>query len=278
MATDTLKPDLAETGSVEANARPTSEPEPLGQATFRVWRGDAQGGKLVDYTTSVTPGMVVLDAIHQIQAEQANDLAVRWNCKAGKCGSCSAEVNGMPKLMCMTRLSELPLDQPVSVEPMRAFPPLKDLVTDVSWNFDVKRRIKRFKPRAPDAPDGTWRMAQSDVDRVQEFRKCIECFLCQDVCHVLREHQRHEEFIGPRFLVHVAALEMHPLDVEDRVEELRHAHGIGYCNITKCCTSVCPEHITITDNAIIPLKERVVDEFFDPLGRLLKVFSRREAP
>jgi len=277
MATDTLKPDLAETGGVEAEEAPRPATEPLGRATFRVWRGDAQGGKLVDYTTSVTPGMVVLDAIHQIQAEQANDLAVRWNCKAGKCGSCSAEVNGMPKLMCMTRLSELPLDQPVSVEPMRAFPPLKDLVTDVSWNFGVKRGIKRFKPRAPDAPDGTWRMAQSDVDRVQEFRKCIECFLCQDVCHVLRDHGRYEDFIGPRFLVHVAALEMHPLDVEDRVEELRRAHGIGYCNITKCCTAVCPEHITITDNAIIPLKERVVDEFFDPLGKLLKVFSRREA-
>jgi succinate dehydrogenase / fumarate reductase, iron-sulfur subunit len=277
MATDTLKPDLVESGAVEVDAPPTSEPEPLGRATFRVWRGDAQGGKLVDYTTSVTPGMVVLDAIHQIQAEQANDLAVRWNCKAGKCGSCSAEVNGMPKLMCMTRLSELPLEKPVSVEPMRAFPALKDLVTDVSWNFAVKRGIKRFKPREPDAPDGSWRMAQSDVDRVQEFRKCIECFLCQDVCHVLRDHQRHEDFIGPRFLVHVAALEMHPLDVEDRVEELRHAHGIGYCNITKCCTAVCPEHITITDNAIIPLKERVVDQFFDPLGKLLKVFSRREA-
>jgi succinate dehydrogenase / fumarate reductase iron-sulfur subunit len=277
MATDTLKPDLVETGATEAEAPPRHEPEPVGRATFRVWRGDAQGGGLVDYTTSVTPGMVVLDAIHQIQAEQANDLAVRWNCKAGKCGSCSAEVNGMPKLMCMTRLSELPLEEPVTVEPMRAFPPMKDLVTDLSWNFAVKQGIKRFKPRAPDAPDGTWRMAQSDVDRVQEFRKCIECFLCQDVCHVLRDHQRHEDFIGPRFLVHVAALEMHPLDVEDRVGELRRAHGIGYCNITKCCTAVCPEHITITDNAIIPLKERVVDEFFDPLGKLLKVFSRKEA-
>jgi succinate dehydrogenase / fumarate reductase iron-sulfur subunit len=277
MATDTLKPDLVETGATEAEAPPRHEPEPVGRATFRVWRGDAQGGGLVDYTTSVTPGMVVLDAIHQIQAEQANDLAVRWNCKAGKCGSCSAEVNGMPKLMCMTRLSELPLEEPVTVEPMRAFPPMKDLVTDLSWNFAVKQGIKRFKPRAPDAPDGTWRMAQSDVDRVQEFRKCIECFLCQDVCHVLRDHQRHEDFIGPRFLVHVAALEMHPLDVEDRVGELRRAHGIGFCNITKCCTAVCPEHITITDNAIIPLKERVVDEFFDPLGKLLKVFSRKEA-
>ena len=272
MATDTLKPDLVETGATEAGEQPRSQPEPLGQATFRIWRGDAQGGKLVDYTTSVIPGMVVLDAIHQIQAEQANDLAVRWNCKAGKCGSCSAEVNGMPKLMCMTRLSELPLDKPVSVEPMRAFPPLKELVTDVSWNFGVKRGIKRFKPRAPDAPDGTWRMAQSDVDRVQEFRKCVECFLCQDVCHVLRDHRRHEDFIGPRFLVHVAALEMHPLDVEDRVEELRRAHGIGYCNITKCCTAVCPEHITITDNAIIPLKERVADRYYDPLMRLLRRF------
>ena len=246
-----------------------------GTRTFRLWRGDASGGALVDYTTDVTEGMVVLDAIHQIQAEQANDLAVRWNCKAGKCGSCSAEINGVPRLMCMTRLGELPAGEPVTVEPMRAFPRLRDLVTDVSWNFAVKRRIPEFTPREPDAPDGTWRMAQSDADRVQEFRKCIECFLCQDVCHVLRDHQRHDAFIGPRFLVHVAALEMHPLDVADRVPALRREFGIGLCNITKCCTKVCPEHITITDNAIIPMKERVVDEFFDPLGKLVQLFSRR---
>jgi len=245
------------------------------QATFKVWRGDATGGRLVPYTTEVSEGMVVLDAIHQIQAEQANDLAVRWNCKAGKCGSCSAEVNGKPKLMCMARLSDLKLDEPVTVEPMRAFPSVRDLVTDVSWNFRVKKTITPFAPRAPDAPDGTWRMAQSDVDRVQEFRKCIECFLCQDVCHVLRDHQMQEEFIGPRFLVYAAALEMHPLDTADRVEELQQAHGIGFCNITKCCTSVCPENITITDNAIIPLKERVVDKFYDPLGRLFKIYSRK---
>jgi succinate dehydrogenase / fumarate reductase iron-sulfur subunit len=274
--TEALKPDLVETGAIEEKKPAARKAEPHGTATFRVWRGDRVGGRFVDYATPVSEGMVVLDAIHQIQAEQANDLAVRWNCKAGKCGSCSAEVNGSPKLMCMTRLNELPLDEPVTVEPMRAFPPVRDLVTDESWNFRVKTQIAPFKPRAPDAPDGTWRIAQSDVDRVQEFRKCIECFLCQDVCHVLREHHLYDEFIGPRFLVYAAALEMHPLDTEDRVEALRKAHGIGFCNITKCCTTVCPEHITITDNAIIPLKERVVDEFFDPLGKLLKVFSRRE--
>ena len=240
----------------------------MAKATFRVWRGDASGGDFRDYATEVSEGMVVLDAIHQIQAEQANDLAVRWNCKAGKCGSCSAEINGMPKLMCMTRLSDLPLEEAVTVEPMHAFPRLKDLVTDVSWNFRVKKGIKPFKPRPADAADGTWRIAQRDVDRVQKFRKCIECFLCQDVCHVLRDHHLHEQFIGPRFLVYTAALEMHPLDTEDRLEELRQAQGVGYCNITKCCTKVCPESITITDNAIIPLKERVVDRFYDPLGRL----------
>jgi len=241
-------------------------------ATFRIWRGDSTGGQAVDYTTEISEGMVVLDAVLKIQAEHANDLAVRWNCKAGKCGSCSAEVNGMPKLMCMTRLNQLPLDRPVTIEPMKAFPPIKDLTTDVSWNYEVKKKIRKFRPRPPDAADGTWRMAQADIDRVQEFRKCIECFLCQDVCHVLRDHRLHNEFIGPRFLVHSAALEMHPLDVEDRTEDLRRANGIGYCNITKCCTRVCPESITITDNAIIPLKERVVDEFFDPLGFLLRAF------
>ena len=243
------------------------------KATFRVWRGEGRSGAFRDYTTEIVSGMVVLDAIHRIQATQATDLACRWNCKAGKCGSCSAEINGKPRLMCMTRLNELPLDQPVTVEPMRAFPPLRDLVTDVSWNYKVKQRIKPFKPRKPDAADGTWRMAQADVDRVQEFRKCIECFLCQDVCHVLREHAMHEQFIGPRFLVYAAALEMHPLDSEDRLADLKNAHGVGLCNITRCCTKVCPEHITITENAIIPLKERVVDRFYDPVRRLLRVFS-----
>jgi succinate dehydrogenase iron-sulfur subunit len=239
--------------------------------TFRIWRGDANGGKFVDYTTEMDEGMVVLDVVHKIQATQANDLACRWNCKAGKCGSCSAEINGVPKLMCMTRMNMLPTERPITIEPMQAFPKIRDLATDVSWNFRVKEKIKPFKPRKPDAPDGTWRMQQEDVDRVQEFRKCIECFLCQDVCHVLRDHHKHDEFIGPRFLVYTAALEMHPLDTEDRLPELKQAHGVGFCNITKCCTKVCPESITITDNAIIPLKERVVDDFYDPLGWLWKI-------
>jgi len=248
----------------------------MARATFRIWRGNNEGGEFRDYATEITAGMVVLDAVHRIQAEQANDLAVRWNCKAGKCGSCSAEINGMPKLMCMTRLNSLPLEQPVTVEPMRTFPSIKDLVTDVSWNFRVKKGIQKFKPRTPDAPDGTWRMNQVDADRVQEFRKCIECFLCQDVCHVLRDHHLHDRFIGPRFLLYSAALEMQPLDTADRVGYLREKGGIGYCNITKCCTKVCPEGITITDNAIIPMKERVVDEYYDPLGKLFKIFGGKK--
>jgi len=240
-------------------------------ATFRVWRGDVEGGEFREYPTNVTDGMVVLDAVHQIQAEQANDLAVRWNCKAGKCGSCSAEVNGNPRLMCMTRLNQLDLHEPVTIEPMRAFPLIRDLVTDVSWNYQAKKGIRQFKPRAADAPDGTWRMAQLDVERVQEFRKCIECFLCQDVCHVLRDHRMFDSFVGPRHLVYTAALEMNPLDVDDRARALKHEHGIGYCNITKCCTKVCPEGITITDNAIIPLKERVIDRLYDPIAKVFRV-------
>jgi succinate dehydrogenase / fumarate reductase iron-sulfur subunit len=247
----------------------------MATATFRIWRGDAQAGKFQDYAAEVTEGMVVLDAVLGIQAEQANDMAVRWNCKAGKCGSCSAEVNGNPRLMCMTRLNSLPLEHPVTVEPMRTFPHVRDLVSDVSWNYGVKKRIKKFKPAPPTAADGTWRMAQKDIDRVQEFRKCIECYLCQDVCHVLREHGKFDEFAGPRFFVHIAALEMHPLDTEDRTDELRKAHGVGYCNITTCCRQVCPENITITENAIIPLKERVVDRFYDPLTRLFRAFGSR---
>jgi len=236
---------------------------------FRVWRGTSDGGETKSYQVEVGPGYVVLDAIHQIQAEQANDMAVRWNCKAGKCGSCSAEINGRPRLMCMTRVDELPADEPITVEPMRTFPVIKDLVTDVSWNYEVKASIQRFQPAAPNADDGTWRMEQYDVDRPQEFRKCIECFLCQNVCHVLRDHHLHDKFAGPRHYVYTANLEMNPIDTGDRVAQLRDELGIGYCNITKCCTKVCPEHIQITDNAIIPLKERVVDQSYDPISMLL---------
>ncbi|PYR01702.1 MAG: succinate dehydrogenase/fumarate reductase iron-sulfur subunit [Acidobacteria bacterium] len=243
------------------------------KATFQIWRGDARSGRFREYTTEVSEGMVVLDAVHQIQARQANDLAVRWNCKAGKCGSCSAEVNGHPRLMCMTRLNQLDLSEPVTIEPMRAFPPIRDLVTDVSWNFRTKLGIRRFTPRPPEA-DGTWRMSQVDVERVQEFRKCIECFLCQDVCHVLREHHLFDQFVGPRHLVYAAALEMNPIDTENRSRDLKNAHGIGYCNITKCCTKVCPEGITITDNAIIPLKERVIDQLYDPVAKLFRMLRQ----
>src|SRR5262245_12217613 len=247
--------------------------------TMRVFRGDAESGKFVNYKVASEEGMVVLDVIHRIQATQAGDMAVRWNCKAGKCGSCSAEINGKPRLMCMTRMDSLPAGEPVTVEPMRTFPAIRDLVTDVSFNYAVNKRIPGFQPRKPDAPDGTWRMSQAEVDRVQEFRKCIECFLCQNVCHVLRNHGKQPEFAGPRFFVRLAGLEMHPLDVADRLPLVKDEAGIGLCNITKCCTEVCPEHITITANAIIPLKERVVSRFYDPVAMFFrKLFATKKRP
>ncbi len=243
-------------------------------ATLKVFRGTAQIAEFRSYSVETYEGMVVLDAIHQIQAKQASELACRWNCKAGKCGSCSAEVNGKPRLMCMTRMDKFE-GQEIVVTPLKAFPVIKDLVTDVSWNFEVAKQIPAFKPVSP-PKDGTWRMQQYDIERVQEFRKCIECFLCQDVCHVLRDHQKGPVFAGPRFLVKVAALEMHPLDSVDRTQFIKDSMGSGYCNITKCCTEVCPESITITDNAIIPLKERVVSRYYDPLLWLWRKITGRE--
>jgi succinate dehydrogenase / fumarate reductase iron-sulfur subunit len=239
------------------------------EATLRIYRGNDEGGEMVDYTIPVAPGMVVLDAVLNVQATQASDLAVRWNCKAGKCGSCGGEVNGKPKLMCMDRMDNYPAGEPITVRPMKSFPVLKDLACDVSWNYEVNKKIPPIKLK--ETGDEDPRFSQEEADRVQEFRKCIECFLCQDVCHVIREHDKKEEFGGPRYFVRVAGLEMHPLDEENRLELLKDELGLGYCNITKCCTEVCPENIAITDNAIIPLKERVVDEFYDPVKKLFRV-------
>jgi succinate dehydrogenase / fumarate reductase iron-sulfur subunit len=237
-------------------------------ATMRVWRGDDTSGALQDFTVEVNEGEVVLDIIHRLQQTQTPDLAVRWNCKAGKCGSCSAEVNGKPKLMCMTRMSTFAEDEVVTVTPIRTFPVIRDLVTDVSFNYQKAREIPSFAP-PKDLQPGDYRMQQQDVERSQEFRKCIECFLCQNVCHVIRDHEDNKtNYAGPRFFVRFAALEMHPLDTNDRRALIRERHGIGLCNITKCCTEVCPEHIHITDNAIIPLKERIVDARYDPIAWL----------
>ena len=245
------------------------------EITFRVFRGvgDAHGealGKMVNYTVEMDEGMVVLDVIHRIQAEHAPDLSCRWNCKAGKCGSCSAEVNGMPRLMCMTRMEDImeetPEGEPVTVKPMQAFPITKDLVTDLSWAYEMNKKM--VPVNGPEELD--WEFKQEEADRIQEFRACIECMLCVNTCHVLREHQKFDEFAGPRFFVRLAGLEMHPLDTESRIPEIKEDFGLGYCNITKCCTEVCPAGINITDNAIIPLKERVVTEYYDPLAMIAR--------
>ncbi len=244
-------------------------------AKFKVWRGDSSGGALQDYSVTVNDGEVVLDIIFRIQAEQANDLAVRWNCKAGKCGSCSAEINGKPRLMCMTRMSALPPGEEVVVTPLRAFPVIRDLVTDVSFNYEKAKTFPSFTP-GPREKDGTYRMQQVDVERGQEFRKCIECWMCQNVCHVIRDHEENKPaFSGPRFFIRLAELDMHPLDTTDRREMAQAQHGLGMCNITKCCTEVCPEHIKITDNGIIPMKERVADKKYDPVYKILGFGKKR---
>jgi succinate dehydrogenase / fumarate reductase, iron-sulfur subunit len=265
---------------VSTAARPAAG-EPATSSTrvhLRVFRGEAGGpSRYEDFDVPVEEGMVVLDALHWIQGNEAPDLAVRWNCKAAKCGSCSAEVNGRPRLTCKTRLSDFEAGEDITVEPMRAFPLIRDLVTDVSWNYAVNKSITPFSP--PDGvPQAEWRWQQQDIERVQEFRKCIECFLCQDVCHVLRNHETERPFMGPRFLVRAAGLEMHPIDQADRRSYLKDVGGVGYCNITKCCTEVCPEHIKITDNAIIPLKERVADEYYDPIQWVWRKLRGDQAP
>lgn len=241
---------------------------------LRINRGSAGDavGRWEDYEIPFSPGMVVLDAVLWVQAHQAPDLAVRWNCKAAKCGSCSAEICGRPRLMCKARVEDLECVDPIVVSPMQTFPRIRDLVTDVSWNYRVNESVPGFRPQRSRA----WSFTQRDVERAQEMRKCIECFLCQDVCHVLRYQTAEKpQFAGPRFFARTAALEFHPMDDAGRTDFLVGEGGIGMCNITKCCTDVCPEGINITDNAIIPEKERAVDAHADPLRALLRALGRR---
>jgi succinate dehydrogenase / fumarate reductase iron-sulfur subunit len=173
-------------------------------------------------------------------------------------------------------MSTFTAEQTITVTPLRTFPVIRDLVTDVSYNYKKAREVPSFAP-PPGLKPGEYRMQQVDVERSQEFRKCIECFLCQDTCHVIRDHEENKEaFAGPRFLMRIAELDMHPLDALDRKDQAQEQFGLGMCNITKCCTEVCPEHIKITDNALIPMKERVADRKYDPLVWLGSKIMRRE--
>ena len=156
------------------------------EVVFSIFRGTRENGAYQQYRINLVEGMTVLAAVLDIQAQFAPHLGVRCNCTAGKCGSCSAEINGIPRLMCKTKICDLPVDKPITVSPLKSFPGIKDLVTDVSWNYDVNKKIQALTT----AKDADWRMYQFEVDRIQEFRKCIECFLCQDTCHVIREHDK----------------------------------------------------------------------------------------
>ena len=248
----------------------------MATATFKLWRTHSDGdGTFQTFHTEVSDGMVVLDVVHKIQAEQAPDLAVRWNCKAGKCGSCSAEINGKPRLMCMTRLEPgEPATSRSRSSRCKTFPLIKDLVTDVSWNYRVKKGITHV--HAAQARRARRHLAHGADGRgpgagVPEVHRVLP--VPGRVPRAPRSRASTTSSSGRASSSTPPNLEMHPLDTADRIPELKDEHGIGYCNITKCCTKVCPEHIHITDNAIIPLKERVVDRFYDPVSRLLRMVT-----
>ena len=243
---------------------------------LRIWRGDASGGALQDFEVEVNPGEVVLDIIHRVQATQAGDLAV------------PLELQGRQVRLVQRRdqrqaAADVPdagwaTSRRTRSSPSRRCAPSRSSATWSPTCPSTTRRpaqIPHFTPQ-PREEDGTYRMQQIDVERSQEFRKCIECFLCQDVCHVIRDHEDNKEaFAGPRFLMRIAELDMHPLDTVDRKEFAQQEAGLGMCNITKCCTEVCPEGIHITDNALIPMKERVVDRKYDPVTWLGNTIKRR---
>jgi len=251
----------------------------LKEIKVRVWKqkNSTAKGKFETYTvhniSTDTSFLEMLDILNmQLVEEGKEPIVFDHDCREGICGTCSLFINGRAHgpdddiTTCQLHMRKFKDGETITVEPFRvgAFPVIKDLVTDVSWNYAQNKKIAPFKP-GEKGPDGNYRMMQRDVDRVQEFRKCIECYLCQNVCHVLRDHGKKDKFVGPRFMIRLASLAMHPLDTEDRIPKVREEYGSGLCNITKCCTEVCPEHIHITDNGIIPLKERVVDRYYDPI-------------
>lgn len=218
------------------------------------------------YEVPWEPHMKLLDALRHIQREDPS-LAFRWNCGEGVCGSDAMRLDGRPVLACKTTIPEAwtERDEPPRVEPLKVFPVIKDLVADYS---EVWQKAQKFKPHFEgEEPDNQfYEMHEEEVEQAQQMRKCISCMACYDVCHVLREQMK--EYAGPRNLVKVASLTYHPKDVLDRSALLDGEGYVELCNVTRCCSSVCPQDINITQDAIIPHKERgVAGDETDPVMR-----------
>ena len=213
-------------------------------AKFRVWRGDAGSGELKDYEVEVNEGEVVLDVLHRLQATQASDLAIRWNCKAGKCGSCSMEINGRPRLGCMTRMSIFDPAETLTITPMRTFPVIRDLVVEIG---DFMRKLARVKPwlvRREEKPlsEGEHRQTPAEVDEYKPYSMCINCLLCYAACPV---YGLDPQFIGPAA---IALAQRYNLDSRDqgageRLEALSTHEGVWGCTFVGECTKVCPKGV-----------------------------------
>ncbi|MEK6862098.1 MAG: 2Fe-2S iron-sulfur cluster-binding protein [Nanoarchaeota archaeon] len=204
------------------------------------------------YLVPYSPKMMVLDALFFIQENIEPDLAFRWNCGEGICGSCAAEVNRKPVLMCKMEIT--PDMQTLYIEPMKAFPLIKDLVTDPS---EVYEKLSRLKPYFTGPKKKTFsEIHEDEVKEIQEMRKCIDCFICYDSCHVIRNHPELK-FSGPVNVVKVVALDRHPQEKSER-SQLLEKEGLWNCNLSRCCTLNCPQKIKVSEDAITWAKERAV--------------------
>ncbi|MBI4020042.1 MAG: 2Fe-2S iron-sulfur cluster binding domain-containing protein [Candidatus Aenigmarchaeota archaeon] len=203
-----------------------------------------------EYDVPYTERMRILDLLFYIQRNLEGSLAFRWNCREGICGSCAMRVNGRPVLACKEEVK----GNEITVEPLKVFPVVKDLVTDRAEIYIKEKTLQLHF--IGEKSGGFYKISEAEIKRASEFRKCIDCLICHDVCHANREKL---DYTGPRNLVKVMAQQLHPRNTLDRVPLLEGA-GVNFCNVTRCCQQVCPQEIHITTNGIIPLKEAFISE------------------
>jgi fumarate reductase iron-sulfur subunit len=208
-----------------ARYRPGEDPKP----TFQ------------EYDVPLRQDWAVLDGLNHIKDHIDGTLSYRWSCRMGICGSCGMTVNGDPRLTCATFLTDCG-PGPVTVEPLRNFPVVRDLVVEIT---DFMTKLPRVQPWivGGDTPaEGENLQTPEQMDEYQQYSMCINCMLCYSACPV---YGLEPEFLGPAA---IALAQRYNLDSRDhgghqRLDVLAAADGVWSCTFVGECTTACPKGV-----------------------------------
>jgi succinate dehydrogenase / fumarate reductase iron-sulfur subunit len=208
------------------------------------------------YQVTAEPTDRVLDALHKVKWDLDGSLTFRRSCAHGVCGSDAMRINGRNRLACKTLLKDVNPSEPITVEPIKGLPVLKDLVVDMEPFFDAYRSVMPFLVTHGNEPTRERLQSQSDRERFDDTTKCILCAACTTSCPV---YWADGQYFGPQAIVgaHRFIFDSRDEATDQRLEILNDKEGVWRCRTTFNCTEACPRGIEVT-KAIQEVKRALI--------------------